>query len=234
MTDTAPTPQEQPPDDADGSPQPPPAQGGQETGAPAGAAPPGAPGAEAGGEGPAKKPASGTPDSGQPEEKRSVEEIAADYLIPISDMAIEAWKDKPEAYLPYAVETAKGLYPTLTDKLSTGLTTKVLVDPYVQVAKQILGPGAEPNFMDPKWEKALDGGRDPKTGNPTLMALSAWRQLLQTDPSYGYDRSPQSHDQADNLANTINGVFTGAVPTPQQPSVPSAPAPGPQNEPVTQ
>lgn len=210
------------PMDPDGSPQPPTSVAGEPaepTAQGAGSAP-GDKEDQAPGDGKATKPGDEADESKEPEDKRTVQEIAQDYLIPISDGAVKEWEAHPEAYLPYAIETATGLYPTFAAQLKQGLTTQTLVDPYEQVAMQLLGPGTKIDWTDPKWEKALDGGTS-SSGGPAPMPLSAWRDLLRSDPSYGYDKSPQSHAVADNLAQTINDGFSGKTPLPPPGTVPA-------------
>lgn len=124
------------------------------------------------------------------EEQKSPKTIAKDYMIPMSDSALKEWKDK-EGFAEYCSQVATGLYPTLAKQLLSGLTTKVLLDPYVQTAKKILGADTEANWDDPMWQKALSGGADPKTGQPTVMPLADFMALLKSDPSSGFDKTEE-------------------------------------------
>ena len=144
-----------------------------------------------------------------PEDKRSVEQIAADYLIPISDSAKAEWEQHPAEFLAHAIEVAKGLYPTLAPQIAAGVSTKTLVDPYVQLAKQVLGPETEPDFGVSPWTKALEGGVDPKTQRPTLMPLSQWRNTLMSDPAFGYDKSGAAIAKAQQFGQQLHAAFGG-------------------------
>ena len=115
-----------------------------------------------------------------------------------------------DPFKDYIKQVACGLYPTLAPQIQLGLTTKALLDPYVQVAQQVLGPVmTEPNWSDPKWSKALQGGTDPKTGRPVPMTLSQWEASLRQDPGHGWDKSPQAHDMANRYGSAIQQAFTG-------------------------
>ena len=143
------------------------------------------------------------------EEVKSVGRTATDYMIPMSNSAKEDWKGKEAAFVAHAQQVASGLYPTLAPQIAQGVTTKTLVDPYVQVAKSVLGKDTEPDFTDPKWSPALEGGTDPVTQRPTLMPLSQWRQHLMTDPQHGYDTTPDAHAKALEFVNGFRQQMTG-------------------------
>jgi len=134
------------------------------------------------------------PSSLEGEEQKSPKDIADDYMIPMSDGALKEWESK-EGFTEYAAMVAQGLYPPLAKQISAGLTTKILLDPYVQIAKKTIGEDAEPNWDDPMWQKALDGG-DSKGGRPTLMSLKDWEMYLKTTPGSGYENTDQAKQQA--------------------------------------
>jgi len=134
------------------------------------------------------------PSSMEGTEQKSPKDIADDYMIPMSDGALKEWEGK-EGFTEYAAMVAQGLYPPLAKQISAGLTTKILLDPYVQIAKKTIGEDAEPNWDDPLWQTALDGG-DKKSGRPTLMSLKDWEMYLKTTPGSGYEKTDQAKAQA--------------------------------------
>jgi len=139
-----------------------------------------------------------------------IERVAKDYVIPISDEAMKEWaKAGPEEFKKYAEQVAMGLYPTFAPQIQQGIPTRVLLDPYIQVAQQVLGPVmSNPNWSDPKWSAALQGGIDPKTGRPIPMTLDEWRKHLMQSPGHGWEYSPQAHDRASQFNKIINDAFT--------------------------
>ena len=147
----------------------------------------------------------------EPKKQDEVHKIADDYVIPISDDAAKAWeKAGPDKFKKYAEQVASGMYPTFADQIAAGLPTRVLLDPYVQVAAQILGPMmTEPDWLDPKWSAALQGGVDPKTKRPVPMTLDEWRQHLMTNPSHDYGKTPQALDRANAFVNELHKQFGG-------------------------
>src|ERR1700730_13056317 len=149
------------------------------------------------------------PPAAEAEEPKSIGRTATEYMIPMSEAAKDDWRGKEAAFEKHAQQVASGLYPTLAPQIAQGVPTKTLVEPYVQVAKTVLGKETEPNFMDPKWSPALEGGTDPETGRPTLMPLTAWRQHLMEDPQHGYDLTPDAHSKALAFAQGLRQEFTG-------------------------
>lgn len=165
-------------------------------------------------EGASGKPESKTPAKGEKpeehEETRSIEQIAKDYLVPMSPEAEDAWKGREAQFVDYAREVAKGLYPTLSPQLDAGIPTRALADPYIQVANSVMGPGGihkDPDFGKPPWSHALDGGFDPKSGRPAPMALTAWRQFVASEPSFGHDDSPAANDKAQGFISKLQTSF---------------------------
>jgi len=170
-------------------------------------------------EGVAKPPAAGAkPPSEKPEaptqgeEGRSVDQIAADYLVPISDEAAKAWKGHEDQYLEYAKQIATGMFPTFAPQIAQGLAPRVLVDPYVQIAKATLGDDTEPDWTDPMWMHVLDGTVDQKTGRPTLMPLSQFKLYLVSEPGLGFDHSPAASSRAQGFSQAMNDAFSGGEP----------------------
>ena len=113
-------------------------------------------------------------------------------------------------------EQAKGLYPTFTPHLDAGLHTRDVLEPYRQVAKQVLGEHVEPNFIgDPKWTRALEGHVDPKTGTSSPMSLSEWRTHLMQNDEYGWGKTQQAHDAVHRILTMIHDGFGGNEPRKQ-------------------
>ena len=160
------------------------------------------------------------------EEKKSPKKIAEDYMIPMSDGALKEWKDK-EGFAEYAAMVAQGLYPTLAKQISAGLTTKILLDPYVQIAKKTLGDQVEPNWDDPLWQAALDGG-DKKSGRPVLMSLKDWEMYLKTTPGSGYEKTDQAKAQAQAFVDHGESGADTWDGSAQQTEAPGAPEQAPE------
>lgn len=146
---------------------------------------------------------------GEPPKGNEIKKIADSYVIPISDEAIKKWqKVGPEEFKKYAEQVAVGMYPTFAPQIQAGMTVDVLLDPYVEVAKQVLGPVmGEPNWSDPKWSAALQGSVDPKTGRRIAMSLDEWRQHLMSHPGHGWEFSPQAHEKAKQFSDIVNSAF---------------------------
>ena len=146
------------------------------------------------------------------EKTHSVEDLkrmAHDYAVPMSqgtldEIAGDLTPAKVKAFEEYIKTVAQGLYPTLAPQIKAGIPTAYLLDPYRQVAKQMLGENHEPNFQsDPASMAALTGGSDPATGRPAPMSLDQWKGHLQTHPAFGYDSTPQAQQTAQNALSEM-------------------------------
>ena len=107
--------------------------------------------------------------------------------------------------------TASGLYPSLANQIMSGIKTMTLASPYHEVAKQILGDGANvaPNWAEPKWSAALTGNIDQSTGRGAPMSLNQWGDFIRTDPAHDYASSPEAMDRVNNFSKTLNSIFRG-------------------------
>lgn len=146
------------------------------------------------------------------EEKKKTEEkqmtaedlkrMAHDYAVPMSDgtmaeIAKDLTPEKAKAFELYIKTAAQGLYPTLAPQIKAGIPTAYLLDPYRQIAKQMLGDHFEPNFAaDPKSTAALTGAMDPETGRPAPMSLDQWKGHLRSHPGFAYGETPAAHEEA--------------------------------------
>ena len=157
---------------------------------------------------PAPAPVPAKPEA-EAEEPKSVEQTAEEYVIPLSPEAADKWQGKEEAFTEYAKQMASGLYPALAPQIAQGITVKTLLEPYVQIAKSVLGPDTEPDWNDPRWGRVLDGGTDPKSGRPTLMSPSEFKSYLTHEPSFGFDQSTAANTRAQGFAQALNSSFSG-------------------------
>ncbi len=142
------------------------------------------------------------------------QDLANAYMVPMSEQTLEslAQNAQPEAleqFAQYVKTSAAGLYPTLAKQIMAGIPTDLLVDPYRQVAQQVLGSDIEPDFIgDPKSAAALSGGFDPSTGRPAPMSLSQWKQHIKETPEFGWQNSPEAQARAQQIIQAINSGFS--------------------------
>jgi len=136
------------------------------------------------------------------------------YAVPMSEGALQAiakdaTPEKAKAFEEHVKTTAQGLYPSLAPQIAAGIPTAHLLDPYRQVAKQMLGESFEPDFIaDPKSAAALAGRIDEKTGRPTLMSLDQWKQHIKSHPGFGWDTTPAAHEQIGQVIKALHESFT--------------------------
>ena len=141
--------------------------------------------------------------------------IAQDYAVPMSTHALREWAKTLEGkdlipFVEYVKKLAIGLYPTFAKEIEAGIPTKALLDPYVMVHQQAMGPQADPpNWSDPKWSVALTGGRDGQTERPVPMSLDEWKRHIMTNPAHGWDKTPAAHAKAQEFVQALNDGFGG-------------------------
>lgn len=154
------------------------------------------------------------PEGGKPGHHDSIAEvvvgIAHDYMIPMSEESLTEWvhhlaeqkatpKEAHKIFQPYAAKIAEGLYPTLAPQIKSGIPVRLLLAPYTETAKSVLGPDVKPDYNDPAWGKALTGSVDPATNRPSAMSMDEWKKHLMTHPAFGFDKTPQAHAMVDHV-----------------------------------
>lgn len=158
----------------------------------------------------AKTPTAGL--AGQTVDK--IKQAANDYLVPVSDSAIQAWTQRVLAgtasaddFAEYAKTQARSLFPTLASAIDKGVTVQQYLDPYKQVAAQTLDLNPNDiNFMDSKWRAAIDQ-KDPATGLGVPMSLADWTTHIKTDSAYGYDTTSGGRQAASQLVSALGTAF---------------------------
>lgn len=155
--------------------------------------------------------------------------MAQRYLVPVTDETLDnlskgaqpleapAPKEgEPPAAHPahqnfedYLRTVASGLYPTFAPQIQAGMPTAYLLEPYRQVAKQVLGNQYEPNFQtDIKARAALEGARD-KDGKPVPMTLAQWQTYLKSDPHFGWLNSDEGQRQMADMKVRLVAAMKG-------------------------
>ena len=144
--------------------------------------------------------------------------LASKYLVPMADSTIkdivgtgEAAANKLASFEDYLKTTAKGLFPALGPQIESGIPTAHLLDPFRQVAKQMLGEDYEPDFVnDMKATAALHGSIDEATGRPRPMTLDQWKNHIMTEPGFQWSYSQQARDRMGMILSTLHrGLFGG-------------------------
>lgn len=143
---------------------------------------------------------------------RSVQQIANQYGIPVSNILLDEWSQRIatgqallEDFTNYARTQAKSLYPSLSADIDRGATVEALADPYRQYASRILGLNpTQIDFSEPKWNVALSFGDDK---GRRMMTLNEWGQYIRTNQEYGYEYTDEAQERAFSAAQTIAKVF---------------------------
>lgn len=139
---------------------------------------------------------------------------ASDYLVPLSDATLTQWTKNiidgsvdATSFDAYLKEQAKSLFPGLSSAIDSGVTVKQYVEPYRQIASQLLEINPESvDFTQPKWQTALTQ-IDPKSGQRTAMSLSDWQRTLMTDPAYGYANTDNARQVASHIGASLMNEF---------------------------
>lgn len=137
-------------------------------------------------------------------------QMAHNYQVPMSEETIKqiagdgADAGRVGAFENYLKTAAQGLYPSFAEQIANGIPTAYLLDPYRQVAKQMLGENFEPDFVnDAKSQAALMGSRDPKTGRPVPMSIGEWQDHIRNEPAFGWAYTPEAHARAEMMLGNL-------------------------------
>ena len=153
----------------------------------------------------------------KPMSMNDMKSVLHDYHVPMSDGSLQKLLgeseglvgDKANAFVEHVKMTAQGLFPTLATQIKAGIPTAVLLDPYRQVGKQILGEQFEPDFIgDTRHAQAIQGSIDPATSRPAPMNLNKWGQYLRTEPTLGWHSTPDGQRRIQKIVDAIHEGFS--------------------------
>lgn len=145
---------------------------------------------------------------------RQIKELAGQYLVPLSDSAIDRWTEQivigaadEESFRAYLTEQAKSLFPGMAAALDKGITVAQYADPYKQIAARELEVAPETiDLNDPRYRKMLD--QVDSKGNRTAMTLSSASEYLRSLPEWQQTRG--ANEKAASLTENILKQF-GAI-----------------------
>lgn len=162
--------------------------------------------------------------------EQQLTQLAKQFMVNVSPQAISQWtaqiaggQTTPEAFQAYLQGTAESQFPWMAQGIKEGQTPLQIVNPYANMAANELGISPDSiDWTQPQWSKLLSTS-DPKTG--ALAQVPIWQatQTLRSDPTYGWQKTPQAKDAAysfvQGLQETMGlrsygGSSPGSIPTP--------------------
>lgn len=141
-----------------------------------------------------------------------IKQLAAQYLVPVSNAAMQKWGSQliggqidAQNLEGYLKAQAKSLFPSLSAAIDSGVTVRQYVSPYAALAVQngVAPSETDVNWQDPKWQQALFQV-DPKTGQRTAMSLADWQDKIRSDPAFGYDKTDQAKSVSADLGQQLS------------------------------
>jgi hypothetical protein len=143
---------------------------------------------------------------------RGVRSLAADYAVPLSDVAADEWATKlamgqitQTDYENWLRGQSKSLYPTLSADIDRGVSVSALTDPFRQVAARTLGLAPDAiDFSSDRWNAALnfDDGKGRR-----MMTLTEWGDYLRSNSQYGYEYTEEAQNKAYTIAEAMGQMF---------------------------
>ena len=132
-----------------------------------------------------------------------------------------AAKDAAAAAEQHFQQLAAGAYPALAGQIQSGQDVATLIAPYNAITAQYTGkdpatlanPGVDPTSPDYKF---LQGAKDPKTGQTTMMTMDEWKQYIMQHPEYGFQNTSGGKALASQMTSAILNAF-GKVKTEDNP-----------------
>lgn len=113
-----------------------------------------------------------------------------------------------EAFLSYAKQQAKAMYPWMAGAIDAGVTPRQYLQPYITTIANTLDlPEQAINIQDPKW-MSLFTINDP--AHPGLKVAANYNDVMKTiknDPQYGYDYTTEGRKQAADFAVQLKQGF---------------------------
>lgn len=143
---------------------------------------------------------------------QGLKQTANEYGVVLSQQTFNKWvsdiasgKETKETFQQYALNTAKTMFPALSQQLDAGLTFQQIVDPYKNVAANILEINPDSiNFLDPKWSRAVsmvDGNQQ------RMMNYNEWGDYLRQERSFGYEYTSEARSRAYEVSNNLANLF---------------------------
>lgn len=109
------------------------------------------------------------------------------------------------SYRDEVLKQVKALYgQDVGQLLDQGYTIKDVAQPYMNLAARTLEMD-QVDLTDPKFREALDF--TDASGNRRRMTLGEWESRLRTDPKYGWSKTSQAKNLAQEAASTILRAF---------------------------
>lgn len=144
---------------------------------------------------------------------QNIKTLFADYGIPMRPDDLNNWthdlasgRQTTDNLRGWLIETAKGRYPGISQKLDEGMTVAQIWGPFQQQAATDLGVSPDSiDINDPKYNRALN--QPTKDGGVQMMTLYDWAKLYKTDPVYQYDKSPQARGTAAQFISGLEQTF---------------------------
>ncbi|MGV0949359.1 MAG: hypothetical protein ACOYB3_01715 [Azonexus sp.] len=99
---------------------------------------------------------------------------------------------------------AASQYVGVADRINNGETLEQILDPYKQVAADVLGDDKSGmKTTDTKWLASIDNEAK------VPMSLDEWKKKIRTDSQYGYDTSTNAKQDAFQMASSLRSIFQG-------------------------
>lgn len=140
---------------------------------------------------------------------QTLQTIAAQYMIPLSDQSLQDWAQKiaagqatTQTFQGWMSSHATAKWAGMAQQIQEGLTPQQIVDPMKQEAAKVMEVNPDQiDFMnDPTYAKMLDYVPPGETQH-RLMTTSEEDQYLKSLPQWG--KTQQARDQAAQLEQTI-------------------------------
>lgn len=146
--------------------------------------------------------------------------IYADYGIPASQQTLDKQVQQLlqgaqtiDTYKQYAINSAKSLYPSLTQQLDQGLTIKDIADPYIQTMANTLEIDPNTiNITDPLIKRALQGTVTTNSNgstSATSVPLYQFESTLRSDPRWA--KTQNARDTVSSALVKIGNDFGFSV-----------------------
>jgi hypothetical protein len=131
-----------------------------------------------------------------------VSDLLGDTTMASYDAQIAAGTLTPEEVKQQLVTLAQQRFPGLAGQITVSNPTKNALAPYANAAANELGIDPDTiDFAQPMWSKAVNQIDDK--GNHVPLPIYEWQRTLRSDPTYGWDKTPNGVASGYAVGNTL-------------------------------
>ena len=139
-----------------------------------------------------------------------VRQLAWEYGVPVGNAKLNQWaqdivagRQTIDGLKGFFSTAAASLYPEFQQQLQAGMSTRDMLEPYMQLASKTLEiDPTQMTLTDPKWVPTASTPEGTK-----VLTLQEWQKKLRSDPNYGFRYTAGARDEAFAMTSRLGRLF---------------------------